>query len=159
VTRRTLAAVVIAAAGLGIALLLTGRSGVEVRVAAADASRVLRVGGLRPGESIELRYRHSVERTPVVEVFRVEPDGLWFVEMRFVSQGAGLPTEGYVREGGYFVLRRPRKVGSLPVLLSSIAGHRLWTANREIDLVQAFGDGASVTISAAPEGWRLRRPR
>jgi hypothetical protein len=129
----------------------------ELRVAAAGGGRVLRIGGVGPGMSVELRYGHSVERTPIVEVYRVEPDGLWFVEMRFVSQGAGLPTEGYVREGGQFVLRRRRHVGVLSLRLSAIAGHRLRVGDQEIDLVRAFADGQAVTI-APGRVVRLRWP-
>jgi hypothetical protein len=153
---RRAAWLVVAAVALGGTAAATVRPpGLEVRVAGPGGRRVAAVGDLRPGQAVELHYRHSVERTPVVEVFRAEPDGLWFVEMRFVSQGAGLPTEGYVREGDVFVLRRPHRVGALPVLVSSAAGHRLRAGSREIDLVAAFGDGP-LTITAAWAGWRLR---
>ncbi|OFX35332.1 MAG: hypothetical protein A2Z07_13270 [Armatimonadetes bacterium RBG_16_67_12] len=128
-----------------------------MRVTRADGNRIVRIGPMRPGDRIELRYRHSVERTPIVEVFRVERDGLWFEEMRFVSQGAGLPTEGYVKEGDHFVLRQPRRVGTLPVLLSELAGHRLYAAGRETDLVRGFSDGDSVSVSVVPFAGR-RRP-
>jgi hypothetical protein len=148
---------VVVAAVLAAATLVVERPAVEVRVTAARGGRVLSIG-VTPGDLVELRYRHSVERTPITEVFRAERDGLWFVEMRFVSQGAGLPTEGYVKEGDHFVLRQPRRVGVLPLLLSSAAGHRLWSENREVDLVGEFGDGAGVTISSSAGPWRLRVP-
>jgi hypothetical protein len=108
------------------------------------------------GERVELHYRHSVERTPVVEVFRAEPDGLWFVEMQFVSQGAGLPTEGYVREGDHFVLRQPRRVGTLPLLVSGVAGHWLVVGGRQTDMVAVAGDGHHVRLAvgrAPPVRW------
>ena len=98
------------------------------------------------GARVELRYRHSVERTPIVEVFRVERDGLRFLEMTFVSQGAGLPTEGYVREGDHFVLRQPRFIGALPLLVSGAAGHRLWVDGTEVDLVAVVGRGGPVRV-------------
>ncbi|MDQ7858992.1 MAG: DUF1850 domain-containing protein [Armatimonadota bacterium] len=139
--------------------LLERPTALEVRIVAAEGRRVVRAGLVPPGGRLELRYRHSVERTPVVEVFRAEPDGLWFVEMRFLSQGAGLPTEGYVREGGLFVLRRPRRIGEVPLLVSAEGGHRLRVGQDEVDLVAAFGEGAAVRLVSAPAGWRLRRPR
>lgn len=156
-SRRTLAAIVGAAAVLAAALVFVDRPVAELRVAAADGRRVLRVGGVAQGAFVELHYRHSVERTPIVEVYRVESDGLWFVEMRFVSHGAGLPTEGYVREGGQFVLRRRRHIGVLSLRLSAVAGHRLRAGGQEIDLVRAFADGAAVTI-APGRAVRLRWP-
>lgn len=109
------------------------------------------------GEPLELRYTHSVERTPVIEVYRAEPDGMWFESMRFSSQGAGLPTEGYAREGDAFVLRARRKVGALVVRVSAVAGHRLAVGSARIDLVALARDGAALSIESGPGPLRLRR--
>lgn len=127
----------------------------EVRVAEARTGRVLWRAAVAPGSTAVLRYRHSVERTPVVERFRVESGGLRFVEMRFVSQGAGLPTEGYVREGGEFVLRGDRWVGALPVVVTGVAGHVLSVDGEDVDLVRLGGDGAALILEAG-RGVRFR---
>ncbi|MDR7555369.1 MAG: DUF1850 domain-containing protein [Armatimonadota bacterium] len=168
------------AAALAAATLLVERP-LEVRVEAADEApggagqtawdgptasrarsvvptyrRAVRIGGLSPGTRIEVRYQHTVERTPIVEVFRVERDGLWFEEVRFASQGAGLPSDGYVREGDHYVLRQPRRIGALALRVSARAGHRLRVGGEEVALAATFGDGASVVMTAGPGGWRLR---
>lgn len=144
------------AAALVAATLLVDRP-VEVRVGAADTGGAP-VAVVSPGARVELSYRHTVERTPVVEVFRAERDGLWLAEMRLVSQGAGLPAQGYVREGGWYVLRRRQRLGALVLRISAQAGHRLRVGDRDLDLVRAFGDGGSVVISSRPGRWRLRLP-
>lgn len=91
----------------------------------------------------------------MIELFRAEPDGVWFVEMRFVSQGAGLPTEGYLREGDWFVLRRERRVGILPLRVSSVSGHRLRVDGVDLGLVALAGDGASIGLtSGTARRWR-----
>lgn len=136
------------------------RSGFEVRIVAPSSGHVLWRQAVSVGQAVELRYRHSVELTPVIEVFRAAPDGLWFIEMRFASQGAGLPTEGYIREGDWFVLRRERRVGTLPLRVSSGSGHRLRVGDRELDLVALAGDGAGVWVTSGPArrwGWRGSR--
>jgi hypothetical protein len=140
------------------AALFVDRSGVIVTVADLGSGRVLWHRALGPGERVELHYVHSVERTPIVEVFRAEPDGLWFVEMRFVSQGAGLPTQGYTREGDHFVLRGERRVGDLPLRVSVIAGHYLQVGEERVDLVLLAGDGAAVSLSSRHGAPRLRLP-
>jgi len=142
---------------LAAATAFVGPARLQVRVASADGRR-LHVQDVRPGARVELRYRHSVERTPVTEVFRVEHDGLWFEEMWFVSQGAGLPAAGYAREGGRFVLRQRRRVGDLPLLVAAVADPRLAIAGREIRLAAAFGDGASVAVSVGRARRTLRWP-
>jgi hypothetical protein len=140
------------------ATLFLGRSGLDLTIADLGSGRVFWHRAVQPGERIELHYVHSVERTPVVEVFRAEADGLWFIEMRFVSQGAGLPTQGYAREGDHFVLRGNQKVGGLPVRVSAVAGHYLRIGDDRVDLVRLTGDGAGVLITARRGLPRLRLP-
>ena len=139
-------------------LLFVERSGLEVRVADLGSGRVLWSRAVRPSERVELHYVHSVERTPIVEVFQPEPDGLRFIEMRFSSQGAGLPTQGYTREGDHFVLRGDRMIGALPVRVSAVARHSLQVGEDRVDLVRLAGDGAGVSIVSRRAAPRLRLP-
>ncbi|MDR7544057.1 MAG: DUF1850 domain-containing protein [Armatimonadota bacterium] len=141
---------------LTAATLLVGSAGLEIVVTSTDGRR-LHVPDVQAGERIELRYRHSVERTPVIEIFRAERDGLWFEEMWFVSHGAGLPTAGYTREGGRFVLRERKRIGDLPLMVATTADQRLQVAGREIPLA-AFGEGARVSVSVRHTGRALRWP-
>jgi len=140
------------------ATLFVDWSGLVVTVADLGSGRVLWHRAVRPGDVIELHYLHSVERTPVVEVFRAASDGLYLVEMRFVSQGAGLPTQGYVREGDHFVLRANRKIGELPLRVSAVAGHYLRVGDDRLDLVRLAGDGAAVSLTSRRGAARLRLP-
>ncbi len=140
------------------AIVFVDRSSVTISVTEA-ARGVLWRQVVTPGELIELRYTHSVELTPVIEEFRAERDGLRLVVMRFSSQGAGLPTQGYTREGNQFVLRTNRKIGTLPLLVSAIAGHRLRVGADDVDLVGLAGDGTAVALGSGPGPWRVRWPR
>ncbi len=154
-----LAAVAVAAVASAAALLFVERTGVTLRVVDSETGRVLWSLVAATGQRLELRYTHSVERTPIIEEYRAEPDGLWFESMRFYSQGAGLPTEGYVREGKAFVLRARRKVGVLSVRVSSVAGHQLMVGDQGLDLVALARDGAALAIESRPGPLRLRRTR
>jgi len=155
----TAAAVALAALASVAALLFVERAGVTLRVTHVERGRVVWSRHVPTGQRFELRYTHSVERTPVVEEYRAEPDGVWFELMRFYSQGAGLPTEGYVREGKAFVLRARRKVGVLSVRVSSIAKHEMMIGDERIDLIALARDGAALAIESRPAPWRLRRVR
>ncbi|MBI3998183.1 MAG: DUF1850 domain-containing protein [Armatimonadetes bacterium] len=149
---------VVAGVVVAAAILLVERAGTELRVTEPRSGRVLWRARGTPGDLIELRYLHSVERTPIVEVFRADADGMWLVMMRFTSQGAGLPTEGYTREGGEFVLRTNRRVGALQVRVSEIAGHQLIAGRERVDLVVLAGDGALVSLESSAAPLRLRGP-
>lgn len=48
---------------------------------------------IAPGQSIVLRYIHSVQRTPVEDEYKVTGGTLWQWEERVVSHNAGLPVE------------------------------------------------------------------
>ncbi|MGH2374721.1 MAG: DUF1850 domain-containing protein [bacterium] len=147
-----------AAGAVAAAIVLVDRSAVALDVVEARTDRVLWRRAVEPGERVELRYIHSVERTPVIEEFRAERHGLRLVAMRFYSQGAGLPTEGYTREGDQFVLRTNRRIGTLPLRVSSIAGHRLRVGAVDVDLAALAGDGAAVALTSGPGPWLLRWP-
>lgn len=148
-----------AAAIVAAATVLVDRPDVAVIVTESRTQRVLWRRTVAPGAALELRYRHSVERTPIVEEFRAGRDGLRLVTMRFSSQGAGLPTEGYTHEGGQFVLRTDRRIAALPLRVSRIAGHRLHMGPDEVDLVTLAGDGVAVTLTSGPGPWRVHLTR
>lgn len=130
-----------------------------LRVTDVERGRIVWSRDVPAGQRFEIRYTHSVERTPVIEECSAQPDGLWFELMRFYSQGAGLPTEGYVREGNAFVLRARRKVGVLSVRVSSIAKHEMLIGDERIDMVALARDGAALAIESRPGPWRLGRLR
>lgn len=118
---------------------------------------------LRGPVEVRLQYVHSVERTPILEVYVAEPGSLRFTRMEFVSQGAGLPSSGYVREGGRFVLRDERVLSTLPVRVSRLTMPRVVIGGREeLDLVALVGDGGTVTVSSGHRSraalWLRRLP-
>ncbi len=119
-------------------------------VRAEGPRRILWAQPIR-GETVPfvLEYTHSVERTPVREAYEVDTRGLRLVRMEFVSQGAGLPSSGYTREGDRFVLRTVRLLSVLRLRVSAAAGARLSVAGRRLDLLALAGDGRAVTIVVA----------
>ncbi len=142
-------AVLLAAAGTALwpVPVVTVTAAPPPRAGAASAARTILSAPLGDGLEIRLEYTHSVERGKVVETYRAERGGLRLVRMEFASQGAGLPTEGYVREGNRFVLRTDRALASLPVLVSGIGRQRLSVGAAVFDLRAAAGEGWIVTVA------------
>lgn len=138
---------------LGLAAALFALWPVPVLSVRAAGVRTLWRQPLRDTMHLSLAYTHSVERTPVVEIYEADARGLRLVRMEFVSQGAGLPTEGFVREGDRFVLRTDRLLRDLPVRVSALARPQLLVAGRSLDLVALAGEGAVVVVAV------VRRPR
>ncbi len=54
------------------------------------------------GLNITIFYIHSVERSPVYEVLRVNSTGIYAIEMKWQDFGAGLPQDfQYIQDGFY----------------------------------------------------------
>lgn len=125
-----------------------------VEVTRGDGTRLFAVRADRPLR-VRLEYMHSVERTPVLEVYEVSPNGLRLVRTEFVSQGAGLPSEGFVKEGGRFVLRTDRPLSRLSIRVSQVAVQHLLVGGKALDLLWEAGDGAEVVLAVRRRPWLL----
>ncbi len=106
---------------------------------------------LRGPTAFQLRYLHSVERTPVIELYRVRDGALVLEGMRFRSLGWGLPSEGYVREDGWFVVSGlAQPVGVLRLRVSRLTRHTLVVGHRVLLLYRLVPEGGGVVLSVGP---------
>jgi hypothetical protein len=108
---------------------------------------------LPPDGRFELRYVHSVERTPVVERYRVRDGRLWLEGMRFQSLGWGLPAEGFVRRGGWFeTTGPPRPLDSLVLRVSHQVRPELVAGRQIFPLDRRVPDGAALRLEVRSGG-------
>lgn len=105
---------------------------------------------LPPDGRFELHYVHSVERSPVVERYRVSTDGsLWLEGMRFRSLGWGLPADSFVVRAGWFETTGPaRRLDRLVVRVSRLARQELRAGARVLALPAVARDGAALRVEA-----------
>jgi len=113
-----------------------------------------------PGNTFELSWAHSVERTEWRETYTVGPGGeILLTASTFESAGAGLPdrlTDGAVfrLEDGKMRIEGQRvPIGDLRVRLSDVSPHLLHLGERAVDLNSVFGEGV-VTIRVEQEQTR-----
>lgn len=106
------------------------------------------------GDEVTIAYTHSVERTPVREVFVVEGTILHLRRMEFVSFGAGLPTEEVERTDAGFVVYPDRPFQVVELHPAEIPSHELVVGDRRYDLVD--GVEAPVRLWLAEDGLRTR---
>lgn len=99
------------------------------------------------GTTVALNYTHSVEKTPVLDVYEVNGTELEMTRMEFQSYGAGLPSQAEVNvtENGTFVFDPEGSYEHLYVTPGHIAGHELIVGERTYDLVE-LSDGRSVKL-------------
>jgi len=99
------------------------------------------------GDTIVLAYTHSVEKTPVRDVYEVDDDALRMVRMEFSSFGAGLPTDDVERTDDGYVVFRDDRYERLSVAPREIAGHELLIGEDSYDLVALADDRVTLGIA------------
>ena len=98
-------------------------------------------------------YMHSVTRTPVDEVYRVERNRIIETEIRFVQHGPGLPTapdEGgsFERRDSMFVVHGSRSFDTIVMRVHGDQQPTLVAGAHSVDLAQ-WGNRALVMTSRA----------
>lgn len=113
---------------------------------AASGERLLTVP-VENGSTVAIEYTHSVEQTPVLDVYVVDGNRLVMTRMEFESYGWGLPATADVElVNGTFVAHPDWSGTELYLSPGRIAGHRLHVADRSYDLV-ARADARPVRIT------------
>lgn len=106
------------------------------------------------GDTFTIRFTHSVQKTPVDEIFTIKK-GLKMVleETIYSSYGAGLPSEIYgsqqfFLENGTFIIRGfDKEFDEIPIFVGAvIANHTLILGNKEFTLVSFGLAGKSIRI-------------
>lgn len=116
----------------------------STRVEAAEPQpaqpRQVAIFPLGRGATFDLSFLHSVARCPVVEYFRVGPEGGMVLERsEYAGLGAGLPfsEEGgtvRIREGRIVLEGLHREFTRIALLPLPLTGHRLRVGGRSLDL-------------------------
>jgi hypothetical protein len=121
-------------------------------VADAETGERLLAVPVAEGTTVALNYTHSVEKTPVLDVYAVDGTELEMVRMEFRSYGAGLPARADVTitENDTFVFDPEGSYEELYVTPGPIAGHELVVGDRAYDLVD-LSDARTVKLSVVVE--------
>ncbi len=102
---------------------------------------------------VELRYIHSVARTPVHEYFTVDNNRFILYKTVFESYGAGLPLDGgdFRRENGRFVQEGQNiKLEQLIIRVSRTKGQEIIVAGKVYDLQDLLEPGQRLTLDLYP---------
>ena len=113
---------------------------------------------VKEGDEFTIEFVHSIERTPVREVFRIENDyKIYLVGTVYESFGTGLPTtpdEGaeLVLEGGKIrITGMHRKLEPFLVAVSPVPGHVLTVGGEEVALADLAKPGTGLWIRVVRE--------
>lgn len=116
-------------------------------VESADTGERLLSVPVESGSNVTLSYTHSVEKTPVVDIYTVNGSRLDNTKMRFKSYGWGLPSRENVElRDGWFVFDPDRSYEEFYVQPGRVADHRLIIDGERYDLV-ARSNATAVRIT------------
>jgi hypothetical protein len=109
----------------------------------------------RQGESVKLRYIHSVHKTPVFENFVVKDNFLLLESTEYESYGVGLPflpEEGEFQQvGDKFILRGlARHFPKVVFLMGPETKVAIYYENKIFPLYEYYPVGTAVTIRVGP---------
>lgn len=136
--------VIVFAVVVAATAIVPGTADATLIVADADSGDRLLEVAVDDGDEVVLSYTHSVEKTPVQDVYVVDGTELRMTQTVFSSYGAGLPSNQPVKQtDDQFVVRTNDSYDELPVVPGSVAGHELIVDDDHYDLV-ALSDGAIV---------------
>jgi hypothetical protein len=109
---------------------------------------------INPGDRFTFKYIHSVQKTPVYEVFTIDEKGrVVLVETRVMSLGHGLPAprrdEEYAIEEDFLVIRNlNRNVGRLLIRVNFVRLMEIDFGRKAFDLRQCGRAGDLIEVSA-----------
>ncbi|MCG0275593.1 MAG: DUF1850 domain-containing protein [Thermosediminibacteraceae bacterium] len=107
-----------------------------------------------------LTFVHSIERTPVYELYRINDDStVTLKETRFYSLGTGLPfnpSGTFKNVNGQFVVTQSRTLEKIPLWVSPLPGHAVIIDGRRINFTDIAESEDLLTISAAHR-WVIKK--
>lgn len=109
---------------------------------------------VKQGERFEVAYIHSVERSPVKEIFEVRGADIYTMESHTESFGAGMPYTGEemeMKDGKFIIKDINRKVhgGTLRVRPSSVFPHHIKVGEEDLVISDPPYEGRNLEIKVA----------
>ena len=120
-----------------------------------DGARLSQLALPPDDASFSLVYMHSVTRTPVTELYRIDGSEIVETEMRFEQHGPGLPTEAdaggtFSRADGRFVVTMDRRLSEIVMQVHRDQSPRLIAGTRTLDLAQWGNRALALGVIPSP---------
>lgn len=136
---------------LEIAIIFLLNQPLKIIIEDMSTEEKLFVQNIEYGEHFAVNYIHSVERSPVSEVFEVRSDGIYTMESHTESFGAGMPYEGEdveIDDGKFIIKNINRKVhgGTLRIRPSSVFPHHIVIGDKDILISEAPYKGKNLEV-------------
>ncbi len=100
-----------------------------------------------------MEFIHSVNRSPVIDVYELRPDGVYVVETIYYGFGAGVQTEllpgqtlAYGQDGAMIVSGFEQKIPRLSYIVGTVSDHVLTIGEQRVSLRALCGKNSTVVF-------------
>jgi len=151
--RRTLWLTLCIAFGVSVAFSLLIRTPYLV-LSYAETNRVLYIAPFSEGEEFSVSHIHSLNQSPVTEIYVLTDGQIMLTTMEFETFGAGMPavlepgqTLTRPETGGMRIDGFERRIPDLRYLIGYAAEHTLYIADQSVPLYTLAAAGQSVQFT------------
>ncbi|HHU50429.1 MAG TPA: DUF1850 domain-containing protein [Firmicutes bacterium] len=144
------AAIVVTIVTVSIFLLIT-LSAPHLILKNGDTGEVIKAFPVKDGEEFSVTFVHSVNQTPVTDVYQIRSDGIYVVRTIYYAFGAGVQTEleegqtlEYGLDGSMVVSGFHRRMDRLSYIVGTVSDHILQIDGETLSLRELCGRNATV---------------
>lgn len=122
----------------------------------ADTGVVIAQYPISLGDRFSVTFIHSVNKSPVTDVYEIRKDGIYVVQTIYYSFGAGVQTEieegqtlQYGEDGSMIVSGFDKRLDNLSYIVGTVSDHTLKIGGQIISLRDLCGRNATIRFSCA----------
>jgi hypothetical protein len=119
-----------------------------------DTGKVLFSHPVRDGDEFSVTFIHSVNKSPVTDVYQIRDNRIYVVRTIYYSFGAGVQTEieqgqtlEYGTDGSMIISGFNRRIDNLSYIVGTVSDHILEIGGQTISLRKVCGRNATVRFS------------
>lgn len=129
----------------------------ELLLRNADSGELYGAYPVRVGEQFSVGFLHSVNKSPVIDVYEIKKDGIYVEKTIYYNFGAGVETElgegeslSYGEDGSMVVSGFDKKLSPLSYFVGTVSDHTLEIAGESISLRELCGRSSRVEFIYQP---------
>ncbi len=116
-----------------------------------DTDKVIAFYPVNEGDEFSITFVHSVNKTPVTDVYEYRDGSIFVIRTIYYSFGAGVQTEvgegqtlEYAEDGSMIVSGFDKQMDSLSYIVGTVSDHMLEIGNESVSLRELCGRNATV---------------
>lgn len=117
----------------------------------SDSGEVYASFPVKQGDRFSVTFIHSVNNSPLTDVYEIRGDGIYVVETKYFGFGAGVQTEieegqtlTYTDDGAMLVSGFDTRLDNLIYVVGTVSDHVMEIDGEEISLTELCGRNSSV---------------